>query len=42
VEKAEANLPAALPKTASEIPLIGLISLLLIGASFGLRLLRKA
>jgi hypothetical protein len=42
VERAEASLPAHLPKTASEIPLIGLIGLMLTGASFGLRLLRKA
>jgi len=33
--------PAALPQTASNIPLIGLLGLLCVGTSFGLRLFRK-
>lgn len=33
--------PAQLPETASPIPLIGLLGLLSLGASFGLRMLRK-
>jgi hypothetical protein len=42
VEKAEAKLPARLPKTASPLPLIGLCGLMLMGASLVLRLLRRA
>jgi LPXTG-motif cell wall-anchored protein len=34
--------PAKLPKTGSQLPLIGLLGLALTGASFGMRLLRKA
>ena len=33
--------PAALPKTASPMPLIGLLGVLLLGGSFSLRLLRR-
>lgn len=33
--------PAALPKTASELPLIGLLGLMCFASSFGLRLLRR-
>ena len=36
------EVPAKLPKTGSIIPLLGLLGLLLVGTSFGLRLLRKA
>jgi LPXTG-motif cell wall-anchored protein len=34
--------PAKLPKTGSQLPLIGLLGLALTGASFGMRFLRKA
>jgi LPXTG-motif cell wall-anchored protein len=33
--------PASLPKTGSELPLVGLLGLMCLGSSFGLRLLRK-
>jgi hypothetical protein len=33
--------PASLPKTASELPLLGLLGLMCLGSSFGLRLLRQ-
>jgi LPXTG-motif cell wall-anchored protein len=33
--------PASLPKTGSELPLIGLLGLMCLGSSFSLRLLRK-
>jgi hypothetical protein len=32
--------PAKLPKTASDLPLVGLLGLLCLAASFGLKLLR--
>jgi len=38
---APAEEPAKLPKTGSELPLIGLLGLVCLGSSFGLRLLRK-
>jgi LPXTG-motif cell wall-anchored protein len=42
-EAATAAEPApALPKTASDVPLIGLVGLLFLGASFGLMMLRKS
>jgi len=42
-EAAAAAEPApALPKTASDVPLIGLVGLLFLGASFGLMMLRKS
>lgn len=40
-EKAEAAPPPALPKTASPLPLIGLLGLLFSGASLGLRGIRR-
>jgi LPXTG-motif cell wall-anchored protein len=33
--------PAQLPKTATELPLVGLIGMLLTGLSFGMRRLRR-
>jgi len=39
---AEAPAPAALPKTGSELPLIGLLGLLSLVASFGLKAIRNA
>jgi LPXTG-motif cell wall-anchored protein len=33
--------PAELPKTASNLPLIGLLGLASLGAAFGLRLIRR-
>jgi LPXTG-motif cell wall-anchored protein len=36
------EVPAKLPKTGSPIPLLGLLGLLSVGASFGVRILRKA
>ncbi len=41
-EAAAAPAPAALPKTGSIIPLVGLVGLLLLGVSFGLTMLRKS
>jgi LPXTG-motif cell wall-anchored protein len=38
---APAPAPAALPKTGSELPLIGLLGLIFLGISFGLRLQRR-
>ncbi len=38
---AAATAPASLPKTASPLPLVGLLGLLFTGASFGLRTLRR-
>jgi LPXTG-motif cell wall-anchored protein len=38
---APAEAPANLPKTGSELPLIGLLGLMCLGSSFGLRLLRR-
>lgn len=38
---APAEAPASLPKTASELPLIGLLGLVFLCSSFGLRLLRR-
>jgi len=38
---APAGAPAELPKTGSPIPLLGMVGLLLIGTSFGLRALRR-
>jgi len=40
-EVAEAA-PAKLPKTSSSLPLIGLLGMLLLGASFGLRYVRQS
>jgi LPXTG-motif cell wall-anchored protein len=40
-EPAPAPAPAALPKTGSELPLIGLLGLMFLGISFGLRLQRR-
>jgi hypothetical protein len=41
-EAASAAAPAALPKTASNLPLIGLLGLFCLGASFGLRRIRAS
>jgi hypothetical protein len=41
-EPVASPVPAELPKTASEVPLIGLLGLLSIGASFLVRMLRQA
>jgi LPXTG-motif cell wall-anchored protein len=38
---APAPAPASLPKTGSELPLIGLLGLMCLGSSFGLRLLKR-
>lgn len=38
---AAATAPAELPKTASDLPLIGLLGLVSLGAAFGLRLIRR-
>ena len=39
---APASSPENLPKTASNLPLIGLLGLLFLGSAFGLRLLRRS
>lgn len=39
---AEAAAPAKLPKTGSELPLVGLLGFLCLSASFGIKLLRRA
>jgi len=41
-EAAPAPEPEKLPKTGSDVPLIGLVGLLFLGASFGLTMLRKS
>jgi LPXTG-motif cell wall-anchored protein len=41
-EAAPAPEPEKLPKTGSDVPLIGLVGLLFLGASFGLMMLRKS
>jgi LPXTG-motif cell wall-anchored protein len=38
----EAAVPAKLPKTGSSLPLVGFLGLLLVGASFGMRALRRS
>jgi LPXTG-motif cell wall-anchored protein len=38
---APAQAPASLPKTGSKLPLIGLLGLMCLAGSFGLRLLRR-